>query len=101
MEFIQTHWLELIILALFFIGAIAYIAWVIKKNGLRGMVIKLITKAEDMYEQGQNEEKLNYVIDKVIAILPMPFSLFVTRNTIKKLIQKIFDEVKEALDYTK
>ena len=101
MEFIQTNWLELIILVLFLIGAIVYIAWVLKKNGLRGTVIKLIVKAEDLYKQGENEEKLNYVIDKVVALIPMPFSLFITRTTVKKLIQKIFDEVKEALDYTK
>jgi hypothetical protein len=44
---------------------------------------------------------MNYVIDKVIAVIPMPFSLFITRNTIKKFAQKIFDEVKAALDYQK
>ena len=101
MEFIQTYWLELVILALFLIGAIVYIAWLLKKNGLRGTVIKLIVKAEEVYKQGENEEKLNYVIDKVVALIPMPFSLFITRSTVKKLIQKIFNEVKISLDYKK
>lgn len=101
MEFIQTHWLELIIIALFFIAAIIYIAWQIKKNGLRGAVINLIVKAEDMYNKGDNEEKINYVIDKVIALLPMPFQLLITRETIRKFIQKVFDETKKALDYKK
>lgn len=101
MEFIQTHWLELTIIALFFIVAIIYIAWQIKKNGLRGAVINLIVKAEDMYNKGDNEEKINYVIDKVIALLPMPFQLLITRETIRKFIQKVFDETKKALDYKK
>ena len=101
MEFIQTHWLELTIIALFFIVAIIYIVWQIKKNGLRGAVVNLIVKAEDTYNKGENEEKINYVIDKVIAIVPMPFQLIITRETIRKFIAKIFDETKKALDYNK
>ena len=101
MQFIQTHWLELAIVALFFIVVIAYIGWLIKKKGLRAIVIEMIVKAEEKYEQGKNTEKMNYVIDKVIAIIPMPFSLLITRETIQKFIQKIFDEIKEALDYQK
>lgn len=101
MEFIQTHWLELIIITLFFIVAIIYIAWQIKKNGLRGAVVNLIVKAEDMYNKGDNEEKINYVIDKVIALIPMPLQLLITRTTIRNFIQKIFDETKKALDYKK
>lgn len=101
MEFIQTHWLELTIIALFFIATIIYIVWQIKKNGLRGAVVNLIVKAEDIYNKGNNEEKINYVIDKVIVLLPMPFQLLITRETIRKFIQKIFDETKKALDYKK
>ena len=101
MEFLQTHWLELTIIALFFIVGITYIAWQIKKNGLRGAVVNLIVKAEDMYNKGDNEEKINYVIDKVIALLPLPFQLLITRETIRKFIQKVFDEIKKALDYKK
>lgn len=101
MEFIQMHWLELTIIVLFFIATILYVVWQIKKNGLRGAVINLIVKAEDMYNKGENEEKINYVIDKVIALLPMPFQLLITRETIRKFIQKIFDETKKALDYKK
>ena len=101
MEFLKVHWIELLIVALFFIGSIIYIAWLIKKNGLRGAVVKLIVKAEDMYNKGDNEGKINYVIDKVIALIPLPFSLLITRQTIRNFIQTIFDEVKEALDYKK
>lgn len=101
MEFIQTYWLELLIGVLFLIGGIIYIAWLIKKNGLRETIVHLIVKAEDMYNKGDNEGKINYVIDKVIALIPLPFSLVITRQNVRDLIQKIFDEVKEALDYKK
>lgn len=99
MEFIQTHYLELIILVLFFIAVIVYIAWQIKKNGLRGAAINLIVEAEKNFVKGENEGKINYVIDKVIALIPMPFSLLITRDVIRQFIQKIFNEVKNALDY--
>lgn len=101
MEFIKTNWLGLVIIALFFIYVIGRILWSIKKKGLKGTVIEMIVDAEERYKQGQNSEKLNYVIDKVIAVIPMPLSLFITRDTIKKFIQKIFDEIKIALDYQK
>ena len=63
-----------------------------------------ITPASPMAEltdKWSNEGKLNYVIDEVIALLPMPFRLLITRETIKKFIQKVFDETKKALDYKK
>ena len=101
MEFVLTNWLELFILVLFFIAIVLFTAWQIKKNGLRSTVVKFIVKAEDMYNQGANQEKLNYVIDRIIGLIPMPFNLFITRLTVQKFIQKIFDEVKEALDYKK
>lgn len=101
MEFIVTNWLELTIVGLFLIGAIIYIAWLIKKNGLRGMAVKFIVRAEDIYKNGQNKEKMDYAINKLIAKIPMPFRLFITEEMIRKFIQKIFDEVKEALDYKK
>lgn len=59
----------------------------------------MIVKAEDMYQQGQNSEKLNFVIDKVIAILPTPLQFFITRNAVKNFVQNVFDTVKKALDY--
>ena len=50
--------------------------------------------------KGQNSEKLNFVIDKVIAMLPKPLQFFITREAVKKFVQSIFDTVKKALDYT-
>lgn len=81
------------------IAFIIYIAWQIKKKGLREFAIDFIVKAEDKYKQGDNEKKINYVIDKIIALIPIPLNIFITRETVKGFVQNVFDGVKKALDY--
>ena len=79
---------------------ILYLVWQIKKKGLRATAVDLIVKAEEMFRQGDNENKLNYVIDKIISItIPKPLSLFITRDSLKSFVQSVFDETKKALDY--
>ena len=101
LEFIQANLLEIIIVAVFAIAAVLYVAWLIKKKGLREIAISLIVMAEDNYMKGQNAEKMDFAINKLIESIPIPFSLFVTKDSVRKFIQKIFDEIKEALDYKK
>ena len=87
-------------IVLMLIAFFIYIAWQIKKNGLKEFATQMIVKAEDMYKKGQNDEKFNYVVEKVIAMIPMPLQLFITEDRVKNFIQKVFDSVKTALDYT-
>ena len=91
--------LSIVIVVVFILICLVYIAWQIKKKGLRTFAIECIVKAEDMYKKGDNENKLNYVIDKIIAIIPAPLSLFITRELVKQFVQGVFDSVKKALDY--
>ncbi|MNT68994.1 hypothetical protein D3C72_2072690 [compost metagenome] len=58
----------------------------------------MITIAEEVFFKGQNETKINFVIDKVIAVLPLPLQLFITREMVRKFIQTVFDELKKAFD---
>lgn len=95
---IQTI-ISIIIVAILVIAFVIWLAWQIKKKGLKQFATEMIVKAEDMYQQGQNSEKLNFVIDKVIAILPTPLQFFITRNAVKNFVQNVFDTVKKALDY--
>lgn len=81
------------------ISFIIYIAWQIKKKGLRQFAVEFILKAEDEFKQGDNETKLNYVIDKVIAFIPAPLNFFITREAVKAFVQSVFDSTKKALDY--
>ena len=96
---IQTI-ISVVTIALMVIAFLIYIAWQIKKNGLKEFATQMIVKAEDMYQKGQNDEKFNYVVEKVIAMIPMPLQLFITEDMVKNFIQKVFDCVKTALDYT-
>ena len=91
--------IEIAIVVIAILAFILYLVWQIKKKGLRAAAVDLIVKAEEMFRQGDNENKLNYVIDKIIAIIPMPLSLFITRDSVKSFIQSVFDETKKALDY--
>ena len=89
----------IVIVALVIIAFIVWVVWQIKKKGLKEFATEMIVKAEDMYKQGENEEKLNYVIDKVIGMLPKPLQFFITREAVKNFVQSVFDTVKKALDY--
>lgn len=89
----------LVIAVLLIAAFIVYIVWQIKKKGLRQFAVEFIVKAEDMFNHGDNEGKLNYVIDKVISLIPAPLSFFITRETVKAFVQSVFDSVKKALDY--
>ena len=94
-----TTIIEIAIVVIAILAFILYLVWQIKKKGLRATAVDLIVKAEDMFKQGDNENKLNYVIDKIIVLIPAPLSFFITREAVSEFIQTIFDEVKKALDY--
>lgn len=92
--------IEIAIIVIAILAFILYLVWQIKKKGLRATAVDLIVKAEEMFRQGDNENKLNYVIDKIISItIPKPLSLFITRDSLKSFVQSVFDETKKALDY--
>lgn len=92
--------IEIAIIVIAILAFILYLVWQIKKKGLRATAVDLIVKAEEMFRQGDNENKLNYVIDKIISItIPKPLSIFITRDSVKSFVQSVFDETKKALDY--
>ena len=91
--------LSVIILAIGISILIGCLYYQIKKNGLKRTAIELIVYAEKIIGSGKGEEKMNYVIDKFIAYLPMPFRLLLTREMIKNFIQEVFDEIKDVLEY--
>ncbi len=89
----------IIILILACISILIYLLWQVRKNGLRATVVDLIVSAEKIFQKGQNRQKMNYVIEKVISNLPMPVRFFITVDAVEKFIQLVFDETKKALDY--
>lgn len=91
--------ISIVLVALLVIAFIIWLVWQIKKKGLKEFATEMIIKAEEMYKKGENQEKLNYVIDKVIGMLPKPLQFFITREAVQKFVQSVFDTVKKALDY--
>ena len=89
----------IIILILACVAILGYLYWVIKKNGLIPVVVKMSVAAEDQFEKGANQEKINYVIDSLLEFLPKILRCFITRENVKSFVQKVFNSVKEALDY--
>lgn len=89
----------IIVVAALVIGFIIWLVWQLKKNGLKGFTINMIVKAEDMFNKGDNEQKISFVINKIISVIPLPFSLFITEKMVRNFVQKVFDDVKTALDF--
>lgn len=89
----------IIILIFACISILGYLYWMIKKNGLRAVVVEFIVAAERQFEKGENQTKINYVIDRIINILPEFLKIFITRDNVKTFVQGVFDDVKSALDY--
>lgn len=87
------------IIAIMAIAFIAYICYQIKTKGLRKAAIDFIVEAEEQFQQGENQEKLEYVLEAIYVMVPGWVRLFVTKSAVTSFIQKIFDEVKIALDY--
>lgn len=91
--------LSIIIIAVVIIVAIVFLCVKIKKEGLKSVARKFIVRAEKGFQYGRNSEKFNYVFDKVYDFVPNYLKIFITKEVVMKIIQKVFDELKEALDY--
>lgn len=97
--------IEICIVAALAVAFILWLVWQIKKKGLREFAIEMILEAEEKIEQGQNSEKMHYVVKAIKSVLGKTkigilLSMFVTDENIEKFIQGIFDSIKKALDYT-
>ena len=73
-----------------------FIAWKIKKKGLRKTAIDLIVEAEKNFID--NQVKFDTVVTEILVRLPIPFN-FIPASFISDFVQEVFDEVKVALDY--
>lgn len=90
--------LFIIILLIFILLGLSYVIWQVKKNGLRGFIVECIVYAEDHFEN--NKVKFEAVCNMVINKLPFPFNM-IPSSFIADFVQKVFDDVKIALDYQK
>lgn len=72
------------------------------KDEIRTDVFKLCQKAERIYMHGENTQKFTYVVQLARSLLPKSVQAFVTvpmlQGLFEKLIQELFDEIKDYLD---
>ena len=71
---------------------------VIGMEKARAYIYKLFVEAENAFQQGENTEKFEYVIQFSKSAIPTPFNLFITEKTLRKIIQLWFDLCKDLLD---
>ena len=57
----------------------------------------MIKIAEDRFEHGENDTKLNYVVNQVYARLPKIMKFFITEQTLIRWINKLVAETKDWL----
>lgn len=91
--------IQIIAIVVIAVLAILYIAWRIYRHGLRQTAIDFIVEAERLYESGG--AKKTFVIENLQNVLPFPFSFIISENTIDKFMEKVFEEIKDALHYQK
>jgi hypothetical protein len=67
-------------------------------EAIRERVYKAFVEAEHEFQQGDNTEKFEYVINIAKSAIPAPFNLFITESLLRKVVQAWFDLVKDLLD---
>lgn len=93
---------EMLILAI--IGAVVAIFIVVKVlqtvglEKIRATVYQFFLDAEHKFDEGDNDDKFEYVITAAKSVIPAPFDLFITENLLRHVVQAWFDIVKDLLD---
>lgn len=92
------NYLTYIFFAILIICTIIKLVIEIKKVGLRQYIVNSITYAESNIIYGANQEKFDYVYNRIYSMIPTILKPFFQEKKVKSFIQTIFDEVKIALD---
>lgn len=89
----------IVILCIAFFILLGFLCYLIKKEGLRPVVVGLIFSAEKMFKHGENQKKLKWVLNEIIKLIPSPFNLLISSDSIIDFIEEIFEVVKPLMDY--
>ena len=86
-----------IISIMIILGIIILAYMLIKLNEtIRKEAYKLFLKAE--HKGASGIYKMSYVVSNIYSILPNIVQFFISRDTLEKIVQKMFDEIKDLLD---
>lgn len=68
-------------------------------DDIRNDVYQLILRAEHMYEEsGMGKQKMKWVVSQARKLLPEWMQMFISTETLEKIIQAWFDGIKDLLD---
>lgn len=82
-----------------FIGYIAIkLIQTVGMEKIRKTVYRAFVDAENNFKYGDNHAKFEYVVDIAKKSIPAPFNLFITENSLRKVIQLWFLLCKDLLD---
>ena len=84
-----------ILIVVVFAAVIAILAARGKKEIIYKMIFALVDEAEEIYGSKTGKRKFAYVVERVYAILPAFFRLFITYDMLEKWIEKALVEAKE------
>ena len=101
MEYIIANKEMCILAAIGIVIALFVIVKLLQSIGLekiRESVYQLFIDAEHEFQEGENEEKFEYVINAAKTFIPAPFNLLITETLLRKVVQAWFDIVKDLLD---
>lgn len=103
MEWLQTNWLPLLIVTIVVLCFIIWIIYLCKRKGLKETALNAILEAENHYHTTTGQERLDLAVDYMYKALPAAVTMFLSKEALEtvlaKFIQKVFDEIKKALDY--
>lgn len=103
MEFLkQAPWPVLLILAVGLLAVTVTVAFQYVKmkrlDGIREDVYQLFLRAEHIYKSGEGQQKLKWVVNQAMELLPQWLRVFVTVDMLMKIIDRWFAGVKDLLD---
>ena len=105
MEWLQSNLLEIIIMTLVVIIFVLYIIYICKRDGLRNVALRAILEAEKQYNSTTGKERLSFAVNYVYEYLPGYIKIvlpkLILEEFLQQFIQKVFNQVKDLLDYEK
>ena len=95
-------WLIIAVLVVVAVSLVAMTVVYLKNRTLddiRNDVYQLILRAEHMYEEsGMGKQKMKWVVSQARKLLPEWMQMFISTETLEKIIQAWFDGIKDLLD---
>ncbi len=81
------------------LGIILLSYLLIKLNkDIRLKAYDLFIRAEHHFGSGTGKNKMKYVIENLYRYLPNLVTIFISTETLQKIVQKFFNEIKDLLD---